>query len=93
MDTSWDPVTSPGNCNLTYRVSWNHTTNLDPNITTDNYFNITGLSYFTTYEVCVDPWVEGLTTIKKCEISTTVTSGKLSDTSGEIFSRSTMRRQ
>ncbi|KAK3880688.1 hypothetical protein Pcinc_014845 [Petrolisthes cinctipes] len=74
MDTSWDPVTSPGNCNLTYRVSWNHTTNLDPNITTDNYFNITGLSYFTTYEVCVDPWVEGLTTIKKCEISTTVTS-------------------
>lgn len=83
LNVVWDSVTSPGNCNLTYRVSWNYTSNAGDdrytNSSTHNNFNITELEYFATYEVCVQPWVEGMTAIKMCEISSTVTSGKLNE--------------
>lgn len=83
LNVMWNSVSSPGNCNLTYRVSWNHTAHDGDdkctNSSTHNNFNITELNYFTTYEVCVHPWVEGMTAIKICEISSTVTNGKLSN--------------
>lgn len=78
LEVTWSPVTPPGNCNLTYRVTWSFTNNTEAgsNTTSETLYIIHNLSYSTKYTVCVDSWAEGYNATQKCDFGTTISSSK-----------------
>ncbi|KAK4315465.1 hypothetical protein Pmani_013380 [Petrolisthes manimaculis] len=73
---TWIPVSTLGNCNITYTVTWNYTSNNGDEgtiNTSEAYYNITDLSYYTMYKVCVTSLEEDIAAAPICKTARTAT--------------------